>query len=100
MVISRAFNMSEPKVMCMLPFVDSMNHNSVNPNVVWRPRLPKGHFVVSISKDIVEGEELTACYHSKTEEGKVSAEMEDLRQFVMYGFSESNRYQNVQEALR
>mmetsp|Transcript_2291 Transcript_2291/g.4439 ORF Transcript_2291/g.4439 Transcript_2291/m.4439 type:complete len:246 (-) Transcript_2291:60-797(-) len=54
MVISRAFNMSEPKVMVMLPFADSMNH-SMTPTVQWRPKLPRGFFVITIIEDTPPG---------------------------------------------
>ncbi|GBG27153.1 Histone-lysine N-methyltransferase setd3 [Hondaea fermentalgiana] len=99
MVISRAFNMVEPrKVMCMLPFADSMNHNAADPTVQWRPRLPKGFFVVTILRDLSPGEELTANYHGGGHADGPRTQMDDLRNYVMYGFVESNAFADVQQA--
>lgn len=97
MVISRAFNMAEPRMMCMLPFVDSMNHNLDAPNVRWRPKLPRGFFVVTVIKDIAAGEELTARYHEPCERPE-QIPMDELRKFLMYGFSDRGTFDDVLEA--
>jgi hypothetical protein len=95
LVISRAFDMQEPKMMVMLPFADSMNHDSRAPTVQWRPKLPKGFFVVTILRDLEAGTELTADYH-----GAAGARrgIDDLKQYVMYGFVESGAFRNVVQA--
>mmetsp|Transcript_14938 Transcript_14938/g.29051 ORF Transcript_14938/g.29051 Transcript_14938/m.29051 type:complete len:298 (+) Transcript_14938:101-994(+) len=99
MVVSRAFNMVEPKIMCMLPFADSMNHNAANPTVQWRPKLPKGFFVVTIMQDLEPGAELTANYHGENSSSKASkSDMDDLRNFVMYGFVETDAFAEVRKA--
>ncbi len=94
LVISRAFDMQEPKMMVMLPFADSMNHDSRVPTVQWRPKLPKGFFVVTILRDLAAGTELTADYHG----AGARRGIDDLKQYVMYGFVESDAFRNVVQA--
>ncbi len=98
MVISRAFNMAEPRVMCMLPFVDSMNHSLDAHNVMWRPKLPRGFFVISFHSNVVAGEEILAKYHDAPRQGSVA--MDELRRFVMYGFSDLGTFSDVLEAAK
>lgn len=90
MVISRAFNIAEPRIMCMLPLVDSMNHSGTKSNVKWRPKLVRGHFVMSMISSIDVNVELTACYHEKPKNAKdtKALTMANLRCYLMYGFLE------------
>ena len=91
MVISRAFNIAEPRMMCMLPLVDSMNHSGTNSNVKWRPKLVRGHFIMSMISPIAIDVELTACYHEKPNQNVKDAKaamMANLRCYLMYGFLE------------
>eukprot|EP00944_MAST-04C_sp_MAST-4C-sp1_P010570 g10570.t1 len=90
MVISRAFNIAEPRMMCMLPLVDSMNHNSLEPNVKWKPKFVRGHFIMHITSDIDASVELTAAYHEHpTKSNDARAEsMANLKCYLMYGFVE------------
>jgi len=85
MVLTRAFNIQEPKTMCMLPFVDLANHSSKN-NMSWRPKLPKGYFVMTFISDVEAGNELLANYHGVNTRARSA--MDKLRTFLMYGFRE------------
>eukprot|EP00928_Gymnodinium_smaydae_P037827 TRINITY_DN26211_c0_g1_i1.p1 TRINITY_DN26211_c0_g1~~TRINITY_DN26211_c0_g1_i1.p1 ORF type:complete len:332 (+),score=70.03 TRINITY_DN26211_c0_g1_i1:32-1027(+) len=99
MVISRAFNLGDvPPTMCMIPFVDSMNHDSKAPTVKWLRKLFSGFFVMKVPKHLEEGTELTASYHETPKEAKAK-EMAHLRSFLMYGFVEDcDDYDKVQQA--
>lgn len=96
MVVSRAFEMEEPKVMCMLPFADSMNHRSAGATVQWRPKLPRGFFVVTTLAALEPGTELTANYHGAGD--GADTKLDELRTFVMYGFSDSGAFAGVTAA--
>ena len=120
MVISRAFNIEAPlPMMCMLPFVDSMNHRGDGTQtVLWKPKLVRGHFIMSLLRPLEAGEELTAQYHKEKEayvqvdcdprkgEGKGAERaarsartvaFEEMRNFLMYGFVGTDRYDRVME---
>jgi len=96
MVVSRAFEMLEPKLICMLPFTDMMNHTSKNPSVLWRPKLPHGYFVITLVQSLKEGQELNANYHGV--EARARTKMDEMREYVMYGFVESGNFRQVQDA--
>lgn len=99
MVISRAFNLGDvPGSMCMLPFVDSMNHDSTAPTVKWLRKLFSGFFVMMIKQPLEEGTELTAAYHEAPSDAK-GKQTSDLRTFLMYGFVEGGGvYDDLQRA--
>ena len=86
MVISRAFNMLDPRLMCMLPFVDSMNHTTSKPSIKWKNKLIRGAFVMSTFDSVAAAQELTASYHEKPQGSAQGITMANLRCYLMYGF--------------
>ena len=110
--------MAEPvPMMCMLPFVDSMNHRGDGTeNVLWKPKLVRGHFIMTIKRDVAAGEELTAQYHKppvvyeqqdydphmgegplavRAANSKKKAEFEHMRNFIMYGFCDTSDFDHI-----
>ena len=86
MVISRAFNILEPRMMCMLPFVDSMNHTTEGPTINWKNKLVRGYFMMSALSNVSPGGELTAAYHEKPSGAPNQIAMSNLKTYLMYGF--------------
>jgi len=96
MIISRAFELENPNLMCMLPFVDSMNHASVHTTVQLRPKLVQNHFIVTISQNLDENSELTFNYHGSA---GAASRLDELKEYVMYGFSERGTFKEVSRLL-
>lgn len=101
MVISRAFSVDAEttKQVCMIPLADSMNHTLDKATVLWRPKLPRGFFMVSVQSSVEAGQELCANYHGAVEPDPKQKDLDELRQFVMYGFSDNGTYTSLFEKL-
>jgi hypothetical protein len=93
MIISRAFNIFEPRMMCMLPFVDSMNHTTEGPTINWKNKLVRGYFMMSAISNVSSGAELTASYHEKPSGAPNQVAMSNLKTYLMYGFVDDSAVQ-------